>query len=104
MTGRQQDALGTRRGRRAAAAGAAVAMVALGLVSSALAAPRAMPAVSPAATGISRAGQAAGRSTDGSGAPAGWVPVPFRRAQLSVPGLCWSRARGSPGAHRSPAA
>ena len=87
MTGRQQDAPRTGRGRRAAAAGAAVAVVALGLVSSALAAPRAMPAVSPAAAGISRTGQAAGRSTDGSGAPAGWVPVPFRRAQLSVPGL-----------------
>ena len=87
MTGRQQDAPRTGRGRRAAAAGAAVAVVALGLASSALAAPRAMPAVSSAAAGISRTGQAAGRSADGSGAPAGWVPVPFRRAQLSVPGL-----------------
>jgi hypothetical protein len=87
MTGRQQDAPGTGRGRRAAAAGAAVAVVALGLVSSALAAPRAMPAVSPAAAGISRTGQAAGRFSDGAGAPPGWVPVPFRRAQLSVPGL-----------------
>jgi hypothetical protein len=87
MTGRQQDVPRTGRGRRAAAVGAAVAVVALGLVSSALAAPRAMPAVPPAAAGIGRTGQAAGRSTDGSGAPAGWVPVPFRRAQLSVPGL-----------------
>ena len=89
MTGRQQDVPRTGRGRRAAvgAAVAAVAAVALGLVSNALAAPRAIPAVSPAAAGSSRTGQAAGLSSDGSGAPAGWVPVPFRRAQLSVPGL-----------------
>jgi hypothetical protein len=87
MTGRQQDAPRTGRGRRAAAVAAAAAAVALGLVSSALASPRAMPAVSPAAAGISRTGRAAGRFSGGSGAPAGWVPVPFRRAQLSVPGL-----------------
>jgi hypothetical protein len=87
MTDRQQDAPRTGRGRRAAAVGAAAAVVALGLACSALASPRAMPAVSSAAAGISRTGQAVGRFSDGSGAPAGWVPVPFRRAQLSVPGL-----------------
>jgi hypothetical protein len=87
MTGRQQDTRRTRHGRRAAAAGAAVAAVVLGLACSALASPRAMPAASSAAAGISRIGHPAGRFSGGSGAPAGWVPVPFRRAQLSVPGL-----------------
>jgi hypothetical protein len=90
MTEREQDTRRTRHGRRSAAIGAAVAAAAaavLGLVSGALASPRAMPAASPAVAGVSRTGQAAGPLTDGSGTPAGWAPVPYRRAQLSVPGL-----------------
>ena len=104
MNGRQQDTRRTRHGRSAAAAGAAVAAVALGLASSALASPRAIPAASPAAAGTSRIGQAAGRFSGGSGAPASWAAVPFRRARLSVPGmwlvetpqqvLCVPRTRG----------
>ncbi len=83
---------GTRRiwqGRRAAVTGAAVAAVAvaaLGTVSSTLAAPRAAQAASHATAGISRTGRAAGPLASSSGVPAGWAPVPFQRAQLAVPG------------------
>jgi hypothetical protein len=109
MTGSEQGTRRVRRGGRAAsigaAIGAAVAMVAMvasavpGTISIALASarampPRAMPAApraipaAPRASGlISRTGQTAGLVTDGAGAGAGWVPVPYRRAQLSVPGL-----------------
>jgi hypothetical protein len=81
MTDRAQDTRRTRPGRRAAAIaaaavgaaaiGAAVAVLAAavpGPAGSALAAPRAMPRAMPAA-------------------PASWAPVPYRHAQLSVPGM-----------------
>lgn len=90
MTGRAQDARRPRHGRRAAVIGAAAAATAaavLGPVSGALAAPRVVPAPSPAAAGISRTGEPAGPVSGGFGTPAGWAPVPYRRAQLSVPGL-----------------
>jgi hypothetical protein len=44
-------------------------------------------AASQGAAGTSGTGQAAGLPAGGSGAPAGWAPVPYRLAQLSVPGL-----------------
>jgi hypothetical protein len=72
-------------GRRAAATGVAVATAVLG-VSCTLASPRAMPAA-PAPAGIIRTGQAAGPPVGVPSKPAGWVPVQYRRAQLSVPGL-----------------
>jgi hypothetical protein len=87
MTGNEQDAQRIRHGRRAVAVAAAVAAAVLGSVSSALASPSAMPAASSAAAGISRTGQATSPLADGSRIPAGWAPVPYRRAQLSVPGL-----------------
>lgn len=97
MTGREQGTRQARRGGRtavlAAAIGAviaatvaALAAAMIGPVSSALASPRALPAAASAAAGISRAGQAAGPLTDESGTPAGWAPVPYEHAQLSVPG------------------
>ncbi len=91
MTGREHGAR-VRRGRRAAAVGAAAAAVAVlavtmpGLVSSAFAAQRPMAAALPSA-GVSRARQVAGPLADGPSARAGWAPVPYRRAQLSVPGM-----------------
>jgi len=72
MTGTGQGVRRVRSGRRAAVIGAVVAAVAvaavvIGPVSGTLAAPRTMP-------------------TRKSGVPAGWAPVPYRDAQLSVPG------------------
>jgi hypothetical protein len=108
MSGTEQWTRWMRRGRRAAAIGAAVAAVAvavamIGPASSALASPRAMPAPRVAGGG-SRTGQAAGPAARGSGTSAGWAPVPFERAQLSVPGSwlvespqqlwCWPQADG----------
>ncbi len=89
MTGTEQDTRRARRGRRAAVIGAAVATAAavLGPVSGALASPRAMPAASPAAAEIRHAGQAAGPLSGGPRTPPGWAPVPYRQAQLAVPGL-----------------
>jgi hypothetical protein len=74
MTGREQGTRRMGRGWRAAAIGVAVAAATaamIGPVSGALAAPRATTAGSPAAA---------------SAIPAGWAPVPYRDAQLSVPG------------------
>jgi hypothetical protein len=88
---------GTRRmgrGWRAAAIGVAVAVVTaamIGPVGSALAAPPAATAASPAAT----ADAAPSATADATSAatsdvtPAGWAPVPYRNAQLSVPGSSW---------------
>jgi hypothetical protein len=64
---------------------ATVAAAIIGLVSTALASPRAAAAASSAA-GISSTGQAVDPLTDVSGTPAGWSPVPYESAQLSVPG------------------
>jgi hypothetical protein len=86
MTQAEQGRWRTRYGGCAAAIGAAVAVAVLGPAGSALASPGAVPAAPRAAAGISR-GQAGGRMAGGSGAPAGWAPVTYRRAQLSVPGL-----------------
>jgi hypothetical protein len=89
MSGREQGTRRLRRGWCAAAIGAAVATVAAAMIGpfgSALASPRATTAASPAAAGVSRTGQAAGPLTDVSGTPAGWSPVPYESAQLSVPG------------------
>jgi len=75
----------TRRTRRATRT-AAIAAVVLGVVSSGLGLARAMSAAPATAAGIGRAGQAADPLSGGSRIPAGWAPVPYRRAQLSVPG------------------
>jgi hypothetical protein len=82
MTGAEQGTRRTRRGWRAAAVGA----VAVAAVAAAVIGPAGRTLASPAAAGTSRTGQAAGPLTDGSGTPAGWAPVPYERAQLSVPG------------------
>jgi hypothetical protein len=74
MTGRQQGTRRIRRGWRAAAIGVAIAAAAaamIGTVSSARATPWATTVTAPAAE---------------SATPAGWAPVPYQRAQLSVPG------------------
>jgi hypothetical protein len=83
------------RGRRAAAIWAAVAAMAavtavtvatIGPVSGKQASPRATPTRTGTAAGMSHAVQAGGAVTDVSATPAGWAPVPFASAQLSVPG------------------
>jgi hypothetical protein len=77
-----------QRGRRGwrIVAGVAAAAAAAGSVSGALASPRSGPS-GPAAGGVSGTGLAASKLTTGTSIPAGWAPVPYRRAQLSVPGL-----------------
>jgi hypothetical protein len=105
MTGREQGTRRARRGRRAAVIGAAVAAVAaamIGQAGCAVASPQTMTATQAAE--ISRTGQVAGLPTGGSGTPAGWAPVPYESAQLSVPGSwlvespqqlwCWPQADG----------
>ncbi len=91
MTYGVRDTQWVRRGTRVAAVGAAATAVAvavvLGPVSGALASLRAIPGGSPGAAGVSSSGFAAGLLAGGSGAPAGWALVPYRRAQLSVPGV-----------------
>src|SRR5277367_4275860 len=84
MTGRDQGTRRMRRGRRAVAIGATMAAVAA--MAAAMSGPVSGALASPTAAGISRAGQAAGSLTDVSGTPAGWSPVPYESAQLSVPG------------------
>ena len=98
MTGTGQGTWRLRSGRRVAviwAAGAVVAAVIAvmavtagmrGPVSRSLASSRAAPAPPQPAPVISRIGQASVPLTDVSATPAGWVPVPFGSAQLSVPG------------------
>jgi hypothetical protein len=78
--------LRSRHGRRLAAAGAAAVAV-FGLVTGASASTRTTPAVSVAPARAALTGQARGPLSRGSASPAGWVPVPYRDAQLSVPGL-----------------
>lgn len=85
MTDSEQGRRQRRRGWRAAAIAAAVSAAVIGLVSTALASPQARPAASTAAAGVTRTGQPAGPLTDASSTPAGWSPVPFESAQLSVP-------------------
>jgi hypothetical protein len=90
MTEAEQGGRRTRGGGRAAAVGAAAAAITAAAVFApsgrALGSAGAAPAAPPAAARISHSGQPGGLLTGGSGAPAGWVPVPYRRAQLSVPG------------------
>jgi hypothetical protein len=87
MTRSEQGTRRMGRGRRAAAIGVAVVAVAaataaiIGPVGSALATPPAAAAASPPATTAAPAAVSA--------APAGWAPVPYRNAQLSVPGSSW---------------
>ncbi|HUD39162.1 MAG TPA: hypothetical protein VMR14_19845 [Streptosporangiaceae bacterium] len=87
MTGSEQGTRPSRHGRRAALIGAVVAMAVPGLAGCAAAV-----AASPRAVPLTRA-VAAGRLASGSGAGPGWVPVPFRAAQLSVPGSWLVQAR-----------
>jgi hypothetical protein len=90
MTGAEQGARRTRGGGRAGAMGVAAAAITaaavLALAGGALASPGAVSAPPLAAARISHSGPADGRLTGGSGVPAGWAPVPYRHAQLSVPG------------------
>jgi hypothetical protein len=73
MNKRARRVLPMKRSKVAAAIGAAIAMAMLGPVSSALAGSRPMPTAAPASHALS--------STQ-----PGWAPVPYRSAQLSVPG------------------
>jgi hypothetical protein len=85
MTWREQGARRIGRGWRAAAIGVAVTAVTaamIGTVGSALAAPPATTAAPPATT-------TAARPAAQSAAEAGWAPVSYRNAQLSVPGSSW---------------
>jgi hypothetical protein len=104
----EQGGRRTRSGGRIAAIGAAAAAIIAATVFApsgrALGSPGAVPAALSAAARISHSGQGGGMLAGGSGAPAGWVPVPYRRAQLSVPGSwlvqspqqfwCVQRSRG----------
>ena len=87
MAGGVHDTQRVGNGRRIAAV-AAVAVIgaaALGPVRGALASPRAMRGGSSAAAGVS--GTGLGRLlASGTSVPAGWAPVPYLSAQLSVPG------------------
>jgi len=94
MTGSERHTGRIRLGRHAAAAmatgaaaaiGAAAVVVAMLAPSSAVASPRARSARQAAAV-VSRTRQATGPLADASATPAGWAPVPYRNAQLSVPG------------------
>lgn len=86
MTDREQGRGQRRRGWRAAAIAATVAAAVIGLVSTAIASPWSTAAASSTAR-VGRTGPAAGAVplTDVSGTPAGWSPVPYESAQLSVP-------------------
>ena len=84
MTGGEQGTRRSQRGWRIAAI-ATLAAAVIGLVSTALASPRATAAASSTA-GISRIGQPVGPLTDASVTPKGWSPVAYESAQLSVPG------------------
>jgi hypothetical protein len=90
MTGAEQGARWTRGGGRPGAMGVAAAAITvaavLALAGSALASPGPVSVPELAAARISHSGPAGGRSTGGLSVPAGWAPVPYRRAQLSVPG------------------
>lgn len=90
MTGAEQGARATRSGGRAGAIAVAAAAIAaaavLALAGGALASPGPVSAPPPAAGGASHSGPGGGLLTRGSGVPDGWAPVPYRRAQLSVPG------------------
>jgi hypothetical protein len=87
MNAREQATPRARQRRRDPAAGAVTAVVAaamLGSVSCAAASPRARPG--PTGARISSARQdAAGPQSDGLGTPSGWAPVPYQRAEISVP-------------------
>ena len=83
MTGREQGSGQRRRGWRAAAVAATAAAV-IGLVSTAIASPWSTAAASSVAR-VGHTAAAAAPLTDVSGTPAGWSPVPYESAQLSVP-------------------
>jgi len=85
MTGRQHRTGRMRHGWRAAI-GIALAVAILVPVSAAVAAAHSTPAAARTAAAVSPVRQAAGSLSGRSGAPAGWAPVPFRNAQLLVPG------------------
>jgi hypothetical protein len=86
MTRKEASKPRSSHGRRLAVAGVAVAVAVFGLVTGASASTRAAPALSVAPARAARAGPAEGPLPRGSVSPAGWVPVPYRNAQLSVPG------------------
>lgn len=85
MTRRAQDSTRPRRGRRVAVA-AVVAVAVVGSVSGALASVHAKSGPAGARAGGAQR-VAAVPLSDQSGRPSGWVPVPYQRAQLSVPRL-----------------
>jgi hypothetical protein len=97
MSGSEQGTRPSRHGKRAALIGAVVAMAVPGLAgcaSAVAASPRPVPvARTVAAGGIGGIGRTAGRLASGSDARAGWAAVPFRDAQLSVPGSWLVQAR-----------
>ncbi|MGD0705447.1 MAG: hypothetical protein ABSA02_36870 [Trebonia sp.] len=88
MTGRELGAGRGPHGWRAAAIAATVAVAVIAAVGSVLGSSGARATAST--QGISRTGQAAAAPLAGvSRTPAGWSPVPYKNAQLSVPGSSW---------------
>jgi hypothetical protein len=81
MAGTTQDTPHPRRRRRAAAAAVSAAVLAVG---GAIAAAQATSAPVKVTTG-DRQQVAAGTLSDASATLSGWAPVPYQRAQLSVP-------------------
>jgi len=77
----------TRKGMRTAVIWV-IAAAALGMISTACTAPKATAphAASRVAAVVTGAPASAVPLTVASGTPAGWAPVPYQRAQLSVPG------------------
>jgi hypothetical protein len=83
MAGNEQKSWRMKRGRQAAV-GAVITLAALATAGSALAAPRLAPASSRAGIGVAR--QSSGPRAGRPGHQVGWDAVPYRDAQLSVPG------------------
>jgi hypothetical protein len=92
MTWREQGARWTGRGRRAAAIGvsvAAVTVAVIGTVGSARAVPPTAAAAIPAAATAASSAATTASPEAPAVTPSGWAPVPYRNAQLSVPGSSW---------------
>jgi hypothetical protein len=86
MTGREQGRRRMPRGWRAVAIAAVATAAVIGTVSGVLASAQGTPAAAAVVAKSSHAGTAAVPLTDVSVTPKGWSPVPWERAQLSVPG------------------
>jgi hypothetical protein len=86
MSGIGQSTRWLRQFGLAATIGATIVLAMLGQIGSALASPRALPAASLADSGSGSVRHTAGQYIGRSGTHTDWAPVPYRNAQLSVPG------------------